>query len=163
MTVTSGQRVEIDCLAEVIETMGKLSWRVTWRHVKGVISSDNSLFVRWKAPHLDRVIFDPIAEKDAGTYQCDVQDVNFRRVKIIYWGIRVLPQEFLNLDYDSALAQWQSRDQQNQTVSEPLKESKAVLFMVLMSLTLASCTTGLLLLVIYCSVKRRKRRHFDKQ
>lgn len=27
MTVTSGQRVEIDCLEEVMEAMGRFSWR----------------------------------------------------------------------------------------------------------------------------------------
>ncbi|XP_008281379.1 transmembrane protein 81 [Stegastes partitus] len=108
MTVTSGQKVEIDCLGEVMETMGRFSWRVSWRYARGVISSDDSLFARWEAPQLDRVILNPVREEDAGTYRCDVQDAAFRRVKRIYWGIRVLPVGILNLDYESSEAQWES-------------------------------------------------------
>ncbi|KAM3618545.1 uncharacterized protein V6R79_021600 [Siganus canaliculatus] len=108
MTVTSGQRVELDCVEEVMEAMGRFSWRVSWRRARGVISSDDSLFRRWEAPLLDRVVLDPVREEDAGTYRCDVQDASFRRVKRIYWGIRVLPDSFLDLDYQSSLAQWDS-------------------------------------------------------
>lgn len=42
----------------------------------------------------------------SGTYRCDVQDSSFRRVKRMYWGIRVLPVGVLNLDYESSLARW---------------------------------------------------------
>ncbi|XP_071333595.1 transmembrane protein 81 isoform X2 [Trachinotus anak] len=66
MTVTSGQRVEIDCLGEVMEAMGRFSWRVLWRYARGIISSDDSLFNRFVAPQLDRVILDPVREEDAG-------------------------------------------------------------------------------------------------
>ncbi|KAK2897118.1 hypothetical protein Q8A73_013498 [Channa argus] len=162
MTVTSGQRVEIDCLVEVTETMGRFSWRVTWRYARGVISSDDSLFARWEAPQLDRVILDPVHEEDAGTYRCDVQDATFHRVKSIYWGIRVLPTRALNLDYESTLAQWESRNQQNQTVSEELEERMALISMVLMSLSLAGFGAGLLLVVLYWTLKGRDRRHFNK-
>lgn len=51
----------------------------------------------------------------SGTYRCDVQDTNFRQVKRIYWGIRVLPVGVVNLDYESALDQWkQDEIQQKQ-------------------------------------------------
>ncbi|XP_074538584.1 transmembrane protein 81 [Halichoeres trimaculatus] len=100
MTVTAGQRVEIDCVGEVMEAVGRFSWRVSWRVARGVISSDDSLFARWEAPLLDRVILDPVEEKDAGTYRCDVQDAFFRRVKRVYWGVRVLPSGIMDLNYD---------------------------------------------------------------
>uniref|UniRef100_A0A3B3XUR9 Transmembrane protein 81 n=1 Tax=Poecilia mexicana TaxID=48701 RepID=A0A3B3XUR9_9TELE len=102
MTVTSGQRVEIDCLGEVMAAMGA----VLWRYARGVITSDDSLFDRWKAPDLQRVVLDPVREKDAGTYRCDVQDANYRRKKTVYWGVRVLPAGVVNLDYQSSLLQW---------------------------------------------------------
>ncbi|XP_070695083.1 transmembrane protein 81 [Pempheris klunzingeri] len=120
MTVTSGQRVEFDCLGEVMKAMGRFSWRVSWRYARGIISSDDSVFTRLDAPQLGRVILDPIREEDAGTYRCDVQDSAFRRVKRVYWGIRVLPIGFLNLDYESSLAQWATVNQQNQTVTEEM-------------------------------------------
>ncbi|MEQ2241734.1 hypothetical protein ILYODFUR_028351, partial [Ilyodon furcidens] len=68
ITVTPGQRVEIDCLGEVMKAMGKFSWRVSWRVARGIISSDDSLFTRWEAPHLDQVVLDPVREADAALY-----------------------------------------------------------------------------------------------
>uniref|UniRef100_A0A3P9LTH5 Transmembrane protein 81 n=1 Tax=Oryzias latipes TaxID=8090 RepID=A0A3P9LTH5_ORYLA len=121
MTVTTGQRVEIDCLGEVMEAMGRFSWRVSWRYARGIITSDDSLFERWTAPLLDRMVLDPVKEENAGTYRCDVQDTNFRRVKRIYWGIRVLPVGVVNLDYESALARWKQDENQQkelQTVTQ---------------------------------------------
>ncbi|KAF3860808.1 hypothetical protein F7725_001063, partial [Dissostichus mawsoni] len=92
---------------------------VSWRYARGIISSDDTLFARWNAPLLERVILDPVMEEDAGTYRCVVQDASFRRVKRVYWGIRVLPSSVLNLDYESSLAQWDSGNQkQNQTESD---------------------------------------------
>ncbi|XP_037629183.1 transmembrane protein 81 isoform X2 [Sebastes umbrosus] len=119
MTVTSGQKVEIDCLGEVMKEIGRFSWRVSWRYARGIISSDDSLFSQWEAPLLDRLILDPVREEDAGTYSCVVQDAAYRRVKMVYWGIRVLPVGILNLDYESSLAQWDSSgNQPNQSVSD---------------------------------------------
>ncbi len=66
-----------------------------------------------------------------GTYRCVVQDATFRRVKRVYWGIRVLPVGVLNLDYESSLAQWNSSgNQQNQTVSEQHYVGMALLYTV---------------------------------
>lgn len=48
-----------------------VSLRVSWRYARGVISSDDSLFDRWKAPDLHRVVLDPVREKDAGKHTWD--------------------------------------------------------------------------------------------
>uniref|UniRef100_A0A671U417 Transmembrane protein 81 n=1 Tax=Sparus aurata TaxID=8175 RepID=A0A671U417_SPAAU len=152
MTVTSGQRVDIDCLGEVMEAMGRFSWRVSWRYARGVISSDDSLFTRWDAPLLGRVVLDPVREEDAGTYRCDVQDASFRRVKQVYWGIRVLPTEILNLDYETSLAQWNSAgNQQNHTVPD-IHETVAAL--VLMGSIIGGVVTFLILLSLILLMKR---------
>ncbi|XP_040007718.1 transmembrane protein 81 [Xiphias gladius] len=146
MTVTAGQRVEIDCLGEVMEATGRFSWRVLWRYARGIISSDDSLFARWEAPQLDRVILDPVGEEDAGTYRCDVQDGSFRRMKRVYWGIRVLPVGVLDLDYESSLARWESSgNRQNQTVSDQHDHRTTLLYTVLISLSLAGAGSGLIL------------------
>lgn len=42
---------------------------MSWRYARGIISSDDSLFDRWEAPHLDRVILDPVREADAGKHK----------------------------------------------------------------------------------------------
>ncbi|XP_032376035.1 transmembrane protein 81 [Etheostoma spectabile] len=150
LTVTSGQRVDIDCLGEVMEAMGRFSWRVSWRYARGVISSDDSLFDRWHAPLLDRVILDPITEEDAGTYRCVVQDATFHIVKTVYWGIRILPIGVVNLDYGGSLAQWDSTgNQQNQTMSDQQDHWMALLYTVLISLSLAGTGAGLILLGLY--------------
>ncbi|KAJ0064552.1 hypothetical protein NL108_009750 [Boleophthalmus pectinirostris] len=91
LTVTEGQRLLLDCVEEVMKETGPYAWRVSWRYARGVITSDDSLFTRWKTPDLDYVTLDPVQEKHAGTYRCDVQDADLRRVKRIYWGVRVLP------------------------------------------------------------------------
>lgn len=92
------------------------------------------LFVRWDNPQLDRIILNPVREEHAGehdvntreplvitlqcvcksrlyppgTYRCDVLDADFRRLKTVYWGVRVLPKGILNLDYDHAQSVWDS-------------------------------------------------------
>ncbi|XP_059189560.1 transmembrane protein 81 [Centropristis striata] len=164
MTVTAGQRVDMDCLGEVMQAMGRFSWRVSWRYARGIISSDDSLFTRCAAPLLDRVVLDPVSEEDAGTYRCVVQDASFRRVKRVYWGIRVLPVRVLNLDYEGSLAQWDSTgNQHNLTVTDQQDYSTALTYTVLISLGLSAVTSGLMLLGLYWTVKRREHRHhFDR-
>ncbi|KAM7411175.1 hypothetical protein PAMA_021249 [Pampus argenteus] len=142
MTVTSGQRVEVNCLGEVMAAMGRFAWRVSWRYARGIISSDDSLFARWEAHELDRVILDPVREEDAGTYRCEVQDATFRRVKRMYWGIRVLPDRILDLDYESSLAQWETDgNQQGQTVPDQDDHRTALLYIVLCALRTALSVT----------------------
>ncbi|XP_033943847.1 transmembrane protein 81 isoform X1 [Pseudochaenichthys georgianus] len=154
MTVTLGERVEIDCLGEVMQAMGRFSWRVSWRYARGIISSDDTLFARWNAPLLERVVLDPVMEEDAGTYRCVVQDASFHRVKRVYWGIRVLPSSVLNLDYESSLAQWDSGNQkQNQTESD---QRTPLIYTVLISLSLAGVGAGVMLLGLWWTLRRRE-------
>lgn len=43
-----------------------------------------------------------------------MQDAHYRRVKRVYWGLRVLPKGVINLDYESALTQGgQTEDHQH--------------------------------------------------
>uniref|UniRef100_A0A3Q3L8F8 Transmembrane protein 81 n=1 Tax=Mastacembelus armatus TaxID=205130 RepID=A0A3Q3L8F8_9TELE len=122
MSVTSGQRVEIDCLEEVMEVMGKFSFRVLWRYARGIITSDDSLFAHWEYVIM---IF-------SGTYCCDVQDTSFRLVKRAYWGIRVLPVGVISLNYERSVAQWDSSG--NQQVTKRHDYRRTLLYMVWFSL-----------------------------
>lgn len=47
-----------------------------------------------------------------------MQDTSHRRVKRIYWGIRVLPVGILNLDYDSSAEQWNATESQQEQRSD---------------------------------------------
>lgn len=66
----------------------------------------------------------------SGTYRCDVQDNTFRRVKRVYWGVRVLPSGLFNLDYETSLDQW-TRDKQQQAVSDQQYHRTSLPLMVL--------------------------------
>ncbi|CAL8260501.1 unnamed protein product [Gadus morhua 'NCC'] len=104
LTVQEGARLEINCLGDVMQAMGPFSWRVSWRFARGVITSDDRLFSRLEVPGLDRVVLEPASEHHAGTYRCDVQDWAHRRGKRAYWGVRVLPQGVVDLDYPGSPA-----------------------------------------------------------
>ncbi|XP_056155578.1 transmembrane protein 81 [Lampris incognitus] len=160
VTVMMGERLEMDCLGEVMEAMGRYSWRVSWRYARGVISSDDSLFARWKAARLDQVILDPVREEDAGTYRCDVQDTGFRRVKRVYQGVLVLPRGVLNLDYASSLARWEwtGPHQNLTTASGPRYHSTAVRDMMLTSSLLAGALVSLILMGLYWAVLKKGNR-----
>ncbi|XP_068180431.1 transmembrane protein 81 [Antennarius striatus] len=152
-TVTTGQRVEMDCLGEVMKARGRFSWRVLWRFARGVITSDESLFSRVKAPLLDRVVLDPVREENAGTYRCRVMDSAFREVKRIYWGVRVIPADFLNLDYESSLAHWDT--QQNQTLLDLLDQITPLYQTVLISFGIACLAAGTILSCLYCLLLKK--------
>nr|XP_046193902.1 transmembrane protein 81 [Oncorhynchus gorbuscha] len=143
VTVQAGQRLELDCLGEVMEAMGRFSFRVSWRHARGVVTTDDSLLGRWDAPRLDRLVLDPVREEDAGTYRCDVQDTDYRRVKRLYLGLKVLPPEALRLDFPSALARWDDGDEDSHgniivvKDDEDLYSSTVIKDIVLKSLWLA--------------------------
>ncbi|KAK7883805.1 hypothetical protein WMY93_026928 [Mugilogobius chulae] len=101
LTVTVGQRLNIDCVEEVMKEMGPYSWRVSWRYARGIITSDDSLFARWRRLSWTMFCWTLLKRNTQvrdQTYRCDVQDADFRRVKRIYWGVRVLPPDVINLD-----------------------------------------------------------------
>uniref|UniRef100_A0A3Q3EKR4 Transmembrane protein 81 n=1 Tax=Labrus bergylta TaxID=56723 RepID=A0A3Q3EKR4_9LABR len=108
MTVTSGERVEVDCVGDVMEAVGRFSWRVSWRLARGIISSDDFLFAPCDAA--------PVSF--SGTYCCDVRDASYRRVKRVYWGIRVLPVGVLNLNVNYLDQNKSDGDQNNPTMEE---------------------------------------------
>lgn len=151
-TVAAGQRLELDCLEEVMEVMGRFAFVVSWRYARGIVSTDDRLFVRYEAPGLDRVVLDPVREDDAGTYRCDVQDPSYHRVKRMYKGVKVLSPHVLSLDYKKALIQWEKPTGlwPNITlVSGKLYPSDTVRQMVLVSVAISGTIAGLLFLGLF--------------
>ncbi|XP_072537312.1 transmembrane protein 81 [Salminus brasiliensis] len=106
-TAAVGEHLELDCLEEVMETMGPFTFVVSWRYARGIITTDNTLFARHDVPELDKVVLDPVREEDAGTYRCDVRDTSNRKVKRMYKGVRVLSPRVLSLDFAKGLSQWE--------------------------------------------------------
>uniref|UniRef100_A0A667Y2G1 Transmembrane protein 81 n=1 Tax=Myripristis murdjan TaxID=586833 RepID=A0A667Y2G1_9TELE len=142
VTVTTGQRLVLDLCLVCLSRR-----RVSWRYARGVISSDDALF---KASVMCQSCF-------VGTYRCEVQDAALRRVKRAYWGVRVLPQDVLNLHYDSSLARWQWADGfQNRTAATDLLTSGFWCVKVI-SFSLTGLVVGSLLLLLCCWAMRRPR------
>lgn len=107
-TAIASQKLVLDCLEEVMDAMGRFAFVVSWRFARGVITSDDSLFTRYEALSLDKVVLDPVREEDSGTYRCDVLDTGRHRVKRMYKGVRVMSPNMLSLDFAKGLNQWEN-------------------------------------------------------
>lgn len=160
-TVTAGQYLELDCLEEVMEAMGHFAFVVSWQFARGIITTDNRLFIRREVPGLDRVILNPVKEEDAGTYRCDVLDTSYRRVKQMYKGLKVLPVHVLSLNFTKGLTEWEKPREINETVvTGELYPSSTVRNVVLLSLSI-SITVALIVflgLFAYSYWKRSTRK-----
>ncbi|XP_013013517.1 transmembrane protein 81 [Cavia porcellus] len=106
-TVLVGKEFELSCLSSDILEIGKEAFRFTWRLARGIISTNDEVFKPFRAnSHLVR--FRPARESDSGTYCCDVQLLkNLRLVKRLYFGLRVLPPNLVNLNFYQSLTEEQ--------------------------------------------------------
>ncbi|XP_060034678.1 transmembrane protein 81 [Erinaceus europaeus] len=106
-TTVIGQEFELSCLSTDILEVGREAFRFTWRLARGIISTDDEVFKPFRASsHF--VKFESAQESDSGTYRCDVQLLkNLRRVKRLYFGLRVLPPKLVNLNFQQSLTEEQ--------------------------------------------------------
>ncbi|XP_005609646.2 transmembrane protein 81 [Equus caballus] len=104
-TALRGEEFELSCLSSDILEVGQEAFRFTWRLARGIISTDDEVFRPFRASsHF--VKFEPAQERDSGTYRCDVQLVkNLRLVKRLYFGLRVLPPNLVNLNFHQSLTE----------------------------------------------------------
>ncbi|XP_049610490.1 transmembrane protein 81 isoform X1 [Syngnathus scovelli] len=154
VTKTVGEMLELDCLFEKTILVNRLSWRVSWYYAPGVISSDDKLFMRFASPQLDLLILDPIKEEHAGTYRCDVLDLNSKMLKSVYWGVRVLPSGFINLDYEHAQSMWNTPwNEKTDIVSNRYGSLSFWVYIMLAFLSLLNIV-GVLVLVLKIWAKR---------
>ncbi|XP_037011237.2 transmembrane protein 81 [Artibeus jamaicensis] len=104
-TVLTGREFELSCLSPDILEIGREAFRFTWRLARGIISTDDEVFKPFRgSSHF--VKFDSVQEYDSGTYRCDVQLLkNLRLVKRLYFGLRVLPRNWVNLNFHQSLTE----------------------------------------------------------
>ncbi|XP_062854458.1 transmembrane protein 81 isoform X2 [Trichomycterus rosablanca] len=162
-TATAGQRLELDCLEEVMDAMGYFAFVVSWRFARGIITTNNRLFSRLDNPGLDRLILDPVKEEDAGTYCCDVLDPSYHRVKRLYNGVKVISSKVLSLDFTKGLSQWEKPEGQLENgtvVTGKLYSSSTVRNMVLISMSTSIAVAVVVFLALYAFTywKRPKKR-----
>ncbi|KAL2103676.1 hypothetical protein ACEWY4_000544 [Coilia grayii] len=156
LTVPTGGRVELDCLGEVMGAMGSFAFMVSWRFARGIVTTDDFLFSRLAVPQLARLTLEPLQEKHAGTYRCDVLDKNYRQLKRVYYGLKVLPPELLRLDFNSALEKWDQVLISTNGSQTSVLSSSGVKDPLLISLTVTAATAALLLLLYLWDVYRRR-------
>ncbi|XP_003357451.3 transmembrane protein 81 [Sus scrofa] len=106
-TILIGKEFKLSCLSSDILEIGQEAFRFTWRLARGIISTDDEVFKPFRASsHF--IKFRSAQEYDSGTYRCDVQLLkNLRLVKRLYFGLRVLPPNLVNLDFHQSLTEEQ--------------------------------------------------------
>ncbi|KAF6076146.1 transmembrane protein 81 [Phyllostomus discolor] len=104
-TILRGREFELSCLSSDILEIGQEAFRFTWRLARGIISTDDEVFKPFRSSsHV--VKFESAQEYDSGTYRCDVQLLkNLRLVKRLYFGLRVLPPNLVNLNFHQSLTE----------------------------------------------------------
>lgn len=104
-TILTGREFQLSCLSSDILEVGPEAFRFTWRLARGIISTDDEVFKPFRgSSHF--VKFESAQEYDSGTYRCDVQLLkNLRLVKRLYFGLRVLPPNLVNLDFHQSLTE----------------------------------------------------------
>ncbi|XP_027726711.1 transmembrane protein 81 [Vombatus ursinus] len=106
-TVAIGKAFDLTCLSPDIILYGHEAFRFTWMFARGIISTDDELFKPFQRS-VHSVKLDPAREVDSGTYRCDVQLLkNLRFVKRVYFALRVIPANLVNLNFDESLTEVQ--------------------------------------------------------
>jgi hypothetical protein len=104
-TILVGEEFELSCLSSDILEIGQEAFRFTWRLARGIISINDEVFKPFRANSYF-IRFKPAQEYDCGTYRCDVQLLkNLRLVKRVYFGLRVLPPQLVNLNFQQSLTE----------------------------------------------------------
>ncbi|NWU62817.1 TMM81 protein, partial [Pterocles burchelli] len=102
-TVPTGRAFQFSCLTPHPAGLGSQAYSYMWKVAQGLISTSDELFL----PFRNRgpvVRFSPTRESDAGTYRCDVRLVRtFRIVKRVYFGVRVIHSDLVDLNFEKSL------------------------------------------------------------
>ncbi|XP_062975365.1 transmembrane protein 81 [Elgaria multicarinata webbii] len=112
-TILVGKPFELSCLTPHEIGPETQSFSYTWRLARGIITTDDALFMPFKAPSFV-IKLSPAEEYDAGTYRCDVQFMRtYKMVKRIYFGLRVIPGQLVELNFDKSLTLEQKLESEN--------------------------------------------------
>ncbi|XP_001371609.2 transmembrane protein 81 [Monodelphis domestica] len=164
-TVPVGKKFELTCLSSDILHYGHEAFRFTWKFAYGIVSTDDELFKPFQR-HIHSVIFTPAQELDSGTYRCDVQLLrNLKFVKRIYFALRVIPSNLVNLNFDQSLSEEQKLmdegmelDQGNQTHFQHVKQTKKAWVVLGVGITVGVLGGMLFSTVLYSLMKISNRK-----
>nr|XP_041577253.1 transmembrane protein 81 isoform X2 [Taeniopygia guttata] len=108
LSVPEGKPFQLTCLSPDAASLEGPNFGYTWRFAPGLITTNDLLFhpFRNSSPSLR---FSPALESHSGTYLCDVQVLSsFQPVKRIYFGLRVIPRDLVDLDFQKSLT-WEQQ------------------------------------------------------
>ncbi|XP_052554492.1 transmembrane protein 81 [Tympanuchus pallidicinctus] len=107
LTVPVGKPLVLSCLTSDVIDLGVRGYSCTWKLAPGLITMNDVLFAPFRNPGF-AVAFSPTKESDAGTYRCDVRVLKtFRVIKRIYFGLRVIRNDLVDLDFGKSLTREQ--------------------------------------------------------
>ncbi|NXL95034.1 TMM81 protein, partial [Alectura lathami] len=122
-TVPVGTPLELSCLPPDVIELGSRGYSCMWRVAPGLITMNNVLFSPLRNPGFI-IRFSPTRESNAGTYRCDVRMLKtFRVVKRIYFGVRVIPKDLVDLNFEKSLT-WEQKLAANK--EEGIKENSTL-------------------------------------
>ncbi|XP_072774834.1 transmembrane protein 81 [Taeniopygia guttata] len=108
LSVPEGKPFQLTCLSPDAASLEGPNFGYTWRFAPGLITTNDLLFHPFhnSSPSLR---FSPALESHSGTYLCDVQVLSsFQLVKRIYFGLRVIPRDLVDLDFQKSLT-WEQQ------------------------------------------------------
>ncbi|NWR89237.1 TMM81 protein, partial [Furnarius figulus] len=108
VSVPAGRPLRLSCLVESNPAFGKHTYGYTWRWAPGLITTNDLLFQPFRNPQ-PVLSLAPATEADAGTYRCDVQvRETFKVVKRVYFGLKVIPSNLVELNFQKSLT-WEQK------------------------------------------------------
>ncbi|KAJ7408161.1 Transmembrane protein 81 [Willisornis vidua] len=103
VSVPAGRPLRLSCLAPNLSGFGNHTYGYTWRRAPGLITTNDLLFQPFPNPQ-PTLSLAPATEAHAGTYRCDVQlRQTFKLVKRIYFGLKVIPRDLVDLSFQKSL------------------------------------------------------------
>ncbi|NWS76052.1 TMM81 protein, partial [Crotophaga sulcirostris] len=104
-TIPVGKPFQISCLTSDTDNFGNQAYK--WGFAQGLVTTKDELFKLLQTTN-SFIKFSPIRESDAGTYRCDVRMLKaFRIIKRIYFGVRVIRSDLVELNFQKSLTREQ--------------------------------------------------------
>ncbi|NWV59099.1 TMM81 protein, partial [Malurus elegans] len=108
LSVAEGDPFRLSCLSPDATDLEEQTFGYTWQFARGLVTTNDLLFqpLRFPSPALS---FSPALESHSGTYRCDVQELSsFKLVKRIYFGLKVIPRDLVELNFQKSLT-WEQQ------------------------------------------------------
>ncbi|XP_072270865.1 transmembrane protein 81 [Pyxicephalus adspersus] len=97
-----GSNVELDCQSKELGEHQEESMTYRWIFAPGIITKEDINFDTYMSKGRTLKLFN-IQERDAGTYQCQMEDSTEKLIKVIHFAIRVIDPKVFDLNINRIL------------------------------------------------------------